>query len=483
MRSTRHIDALANILKRGSVVTRGDGTMAEPEFLSYGSDRTREVRPEFHTLVFPADTDEVAAVVRYCVSNRLPLVPSGGRTGLSGGAVAAENEIVLSLKKLNRVLGYDPLLPALSVQAGVTTAEVQQKAREHGHFLPIDLAASGSSQIGGNIATNAGGTRVIRYGMIREWVLGLTVVTGAGEILRFPGNVLKNNTGIDLKQLFIGSEGTLGIVTEATLRLAEPPGQASGALFALTDFTRVTNFLAWLRDQRVRPLAFEYFDRTALKIVCAHLSLPAPFDRFFDHYVFLEWDLEELALDPMLEKIERAVEEGIVVDARFAETSAQADAFWKYREGISESLSLSYTVHKNDISAPIPALGELREKVQAILDSGQGRAPVFFGHIGDGNLHLNVLKADAPEPDMLPVASAESDADFFAYCRTFDRQLYGLLRDLGGSISAEHGIGTLKRDFLSFSRSPEEIEAMRRLKALFDPAGILNPGKVFRAGA
>ena len=289
----QHTNALRKLLEQGTLHIYGDGSLSQAEFEDYGTDRTKLKKAPYEALIFPGSTEELAVLLQYCSQHRLAVVPSGGRTGLCGGAAAGPGEIVISLKKMNSLLGFDPYLPALRVQAGMITAQVQAEAQKRGFFLPLDLAASGSSQIGGNLATNAGGTRVIRYGSLRNWLLGLTVVGARGEILRFPGPILKNNTGFDLKQLFIGQEGTLGIITEALLRLAPQPQAVQCAIAGLDNLGTTLKLLKSLRLLNKPLMAFEYWDRAAMESVCRGLELLDPFAGKYEAYCLLEWEQEE----------------------------------------------------------------------------------------------------------------------------------------------------------------------------------------------
>lgn len=423
----------------------------EADFASvhhYLTDRSRESGAA-EGVLFPDSTKSVADIVRICRGEKIPIVPSGGRTGYAGGAVA-RGGLVLSLEKMNRILAAHPEVPALHVEAGVITENVQKQAEESGLLFPVDFAAAGSSQIGGNIATNAGGIRVIRYGMMRQHILGLTVVTGAGETLRLMSSVRKDNTGPDLKQWFIGSEGIFGIVTEAMLLLARPMRERITALAGLQRFEDVVDLLRKARVQ-AELTAFECFDRRSLEAVRAHTGLPEPLEEC-PWYVLLEW---ETGPDADFGNTALAV----------AQSSAHAERMWQYREAVSESLSV-HTVYKNDISIPPQAMAAY---IQSMKDEAAslGLDIAIFGHAGDGNLHVNL------------VCPAGLDAAVFqTRARSFTEKSYDHIQAAQGSISAEHGIGLLKReDFLSHA-SPERIELLRRMKGILDPDGIMNPGKV-----
>ena len=464
-----HVAGLRACLTGGALYVRGDGERSEAEFLEYGRDRTRRAAPDFQILIFPTTTEEVAAVVRYCYEHSLAITPSGGRTGLSGGAVAATGEVVISFDRMTRLLEFDPYLPALHVEAGMITAVAQTHARERGYQFPLDLAASGSSQVGGNIATNAGGTRVISIGGLRDYVTGLTVVTGAGEIVRFPGHILKNNSGIDLRQLFIGSEGMLGLITEAVIRLAPAPRREATALCAVADVAGALDLLAGLRAAGLRPLAFEFFDAASLGMVCEHLTLAPPFREAHAAYVVLGWDEALLSLDAAVETVfTGSPAANHIIDLRLAGNSEQAALLWKYRESISESLAMiPPAVHKQDVSVPAGRMTRFLRDVHDMLAARFADVRLLvFGHLGDGNLHLNYV------PGAGGASGARPDGD------AIDEAVFPLIAAADGSISAEHGIGLLKKKYLHYSRSAAEIQVMRGIKALLDPRGILNPGKV-----
>ena len=442
--------------------------LTEPGDLEhYGRDWTRRWTPAPLAIALPASIEEVQAIVRWANEHKVAIVPSGGRTGLSGGAVAANGELVLSLARMNRVLGFDAVDRTLTVQPGIALEAVHTAAREHGLIYPVDFAARGSCSIGGNIATNAGGIRVIRYGNTREWVAGLKVVAGNGELLDLNRALIKNSSGYDLRQLMVGSEGTLGIVVEATLRLTDPPPASQVMLLALPDMDALMQVFALFRAQL--PLqAFEFFTDVALKHVLAHGAQRA-IDGDYPYYVVTEFDAaDERAQEAALAVFEQGMEQGLIADGVMAQSEAQAAALWRLREGITESLAV-HKPYKNDISVRISAVPGFLQEIQALLVQAYPQMEVvWFGHIGDGNLHINVLKP-----------SSLSDADFIAQCEHVTKLLAQTLQRHGGSISAEHGIGLVKRAYLESTRSAAEITLMRGVKAVFDPNGILNPGKLF----
>jgi len=442
--------------------------LTEPEdLLHYGRDWTRRWTPSPLAIALPASVEEVQATVRWAASNRVALVPSGGRTGLSGGAVAANGELVISLERMQQVLGFDPVDRTLTVQAGIPLQRVQEEAQAKGLQYPVDFAARGSASIGGTIATNAGGIRVIRYGNTREWVAGLTLVTAQGERLQLGRSLIKNSSGYDLRHLVIGAEGTLGIVVEATLRLADPPPQTQVMLLALPGFDALMQVFAAFRE-RLQLYAFEFLTERAVPYVLAQgaqmpLAGQSPF------YVVTEV-AADAGDEAVLAAFEHCVAANLVSDGVIATSQAQAAQLWRLREGITESLA-PYLPYKNDVAVRIGAMPDFLAEAQALLEREYPQFEVvWFGHIGDGNLHINVLKPQ----DM-------TQTDFVAECERVTRLLAEVLQRHGGSISAEHGIGLVKKPYLGYTRSPAEIVAMRAIKRALDPEDIMNPGKLLDA--
>lgn len=442
-------------------------TTEPSELEEYGHDWTRVFPPAPCAVAFPRSTREVATLLGLCQRHRVAVVPSGGRTGLAGGAMATRGELVLSLRRMNRMEEVDLLGSTVVVEAGAVTEAVHQHCRPHGLTWPVDFASKGSSTVGGNIATNAGGVKVIRYGLTRQWVLGLEVVTASGQVLSLNGALEKNNTGLDLRQLFIGSEGTLGVITRATLKLAPLPGRQDVMLLAVPDIAAV---LALFRDWRRAPFllaAYEFFTDKCLARLMRHRKVRAPFDAQSPCYVLVETEgADPEALESYLGTL---FERGLVTDGTMAQGPSQAKELWDYREGISESLSGTGLPHKNDVALPVAKLEAFCAELTEVFAA---RYPSFeialFGHIGDGNLHINVMKPEGMEK-----------AEFFRHTHEADHTMFELVRRHGGSISAEHGIGLLKRDFLRYSRSPEELAMQRAVKHALDPDNLLNPGKIF----
>ena len=435
----------------------------------YGRDWTRRWTPAPLAIALPASVEEVQAIVRWAHANQIALVPSGGRTGLSGGAVAANGELVLSLERMHKVLAFNAVDRLLTVQAGIALEAVHNAAREYGLEYPVDFAARGSCSIGGNIATNAGGIRVIRYGNTREWIAGMKVVTGTGELLDLNRGLVKNSSGYDLRHLMIASEGTLGIVVEATLRLTDPPPPTNVMLLALPSFDVLMQVFSAFRE-RLQLQAFEFFTDRALEHVLAH-GAQKPFGKVHPYYVVTEFasgdEVQEVAA---MAAFEACMENGWVSDGVISQSDAQVAQLWRLREGITESLA-RYKPYKNDVSVRISAMPAFLQETQKLLgDAYPHFDVVWFGHIGDGNLHINVLK-----PDDL------KDAEFVRQCEQVTKLLAASLKKHGGSISAEHGIGLVKKGYLESTRSAAEIEIMRGVKRVLDPKGILNPGKLFDA--
>ncbi|TAA08712.1 FAD-binding oxidoreductase [Pseudoxanthomonas winnipegensis] len=433
----------------------------------YGRDWTRRWTPNPLAIALPGSVEEVQAVMRWAAQRQVRVVPSGGRTGLSGGAVAADGELVMSLERMNKALAFDRVDRTLTVQAGMPLEAVHNAAREHGLEYPVDFAARGSCSIGGNIATNAGGIRVIRYGNTREWIAGLKVVTAQGELLDLNRALVKNSSGYDLRQLMIGSEGTLGIVVEATLRLADPPPPTNVMLLALTSFEGLMEVFAAFRE-RLRLEAFEFFTDIALRHVLAHGAVK-PFDEVYPYYVVTEFAVGDQDSEAAaMAAFEACMEAGWVADGVISQSDAQAQQLWRLREGITESLA-PYVPYKNDVSVRISQMPAFLEQTQALLGQAYPHFEVvWFGHIGDGNLHINVLK-----PEQM------AQADFVRDCEQVTKLLAQALKAHGGSISAEHGIGLVKKPYLDSTRGPAEIALMRGIRKALDPQGLLNPGKLF----
>ena len=456
------IDELKTLLDDGKLLTDADS------LASHGIDWTKHFAPAPLAIAFPRSIEQVQAIVRWANERKVALVPSGGRTGLSAAAVAANGEVVVSFDYMNQILGFNEYDRTVVCQPGVVTEQLQNFAEEHDLYYPVDFASAGSSQIGGNIGTNAGGIKVIRYGMTRDWVAGIKVVTGSGELLELNRDLIKNATGYDLRQLFIGAEGTLGFVVEATMRLARAPKNLTALVLGTPDFDSIMPVLHAFQKE-LDLTAFEFFSDKALAKVLARGDVPPAFDTECPFYALLEFEAtSEEVMEQALAVFEHCMEQEWVLDGVMSQSEQQLENLWKLREYISETIA-HWTPYKNDISVTISKVPDFLRDIDEIVEKNYPDFEVvWFGHIGDGNLHLNILKPDDMDKD-----------EFFAKCATVNQWVFETVQKYNGSISAEHGVGMTKRDYLHYSRSPEEIAVMKAVKAVFDPNGIMNPGKIF----
>ena len=447
----------------------------ETDMAPFLSDWRGRYHGRARAVVRPRDTAEVAAVVAACAQAGVAMVPQGGNTGLCGGAtpLADGAAVVINLARLDRVRALDPDNDTLTVEAGCTLAAVQEAAQAAGRLFPLSLASEGSCLIGGNLSTNAGGVQVLRYGNTRDLVLGLEVVLPDGRVWDGLRGLRKDNTGYDLKQLFIGAEGTLGIVTAAVLKLFPAIRTRATAWVAVADPRAAVRLLGLLRAAcGDRVSAFEIVGRTALGLVLRHIpGARDPLAGAPAWTVLVE--LSDPAVDAPLEAqleavLGEAVAQGLASDAAVAASVAQARALWALREDISEAQRIEGVSIKHDVSVPVSRIPEFLERAGAALAA---RWPdirvVAFGHIGDGNLHYNLSKA-----------VADDNATFIARTAEVNGIVHDLVCELGGSISAEHGLGQLKREEVLRYKPALEMELMRRVKQAFDPAGLMNPGKV-----
>ncbi|ENO88836.1 MULTISPECIES: FAD-binding oxidoreductase [Thauera] len=447
----------------------------ETDMAPFLSDWRGRYHGRARAVVRPRDTAEVAAVVAACAQAGVAMVPQGGNTGLCGGAtpLADGAAVVISLARLDRVRALDPDNDTLTVEAGCTLAAVQEAAQAAGRLFPLSLASEGSCLIGGNLSTNAGGVQVLRYGNTRDLVLGLEAVLPDGRVWDGLRALRKDNTGYDLKQLFIGAEGTLGIVTAAVLKLFPAIRTRATAWVAVADPRAAVRLLGLLRAAcGDRVSAFEIVGRTALGLVLRHIpGARDPLAGAPAWTVLVE--LSDPAVDAPLEAqleavLGEAVAQGLASDAAVAASVAQARALWALREDISEAQRIEGVSIKHDVSVPVSRIPEFLERAGAALAA---RWPdirvVAFGHIGDGNLHYNLSKA-----------VADDNATFIARTAEVNGIVHDLVCELGGSISAEHGLGQLKREEVLRYKPALEMELMRRVKQAFDPAGLMNPGKV-----
>jgi FAD/FMN-containing dehydrogenase len=446
-------ERLADIVGAANVLTAPQDTKP------YFTDWRRQYSAAAECVVRPASTQEVSQVLAVCAQEDVAIVPQGGNTGLVGGSVptGARRELVLALGRMNRIRTLDVLNDTVTVEAGCVLSAVQRAADEAGRLFPLSLAAEGSCQIGGNLSTNAGGVNVLRYGNARELVLGLEVVLPDGRVWDGLRGLRKDNTGYDLKQIFLGAEGTLGIITAAVLRLYPRPSAAATAWIALQTPRQAVELLAELRERLgERISAFELVSRACLEAVLAHVAalrdpLPAP----YPWYVLAQFADSGSAAE-LHERVAQALAE---YQAVLAQSGEQARSLWRIRETIPEA---QFTNVKHDISLPISHIPDFIALAEDELKTSFVQTEIYcFGHVGDGNLHYNV----GPERLL-----ASRDA--------VNRIVYDAVQRLGGSISAEHGLGQLKREAIRAHKSPIELELMRRLKAALDPHGLMNPGKV-----
>jgi FAD/FMN-containing dehydrogenase len=460
------LERLAAIVGPRHVLTEPDalaGALVEPRGLYVGQARA---------LVRPGGTAEVAAVVAACAAVGAPVTPQGGNTGLVGGQIPEGPEIVLSLKRLNRVREIDALADSMIVEAGVTLAEAQAAAESADRLFPLSLASEGSCTIGGNLSTNAGGVAVLAYGNARELTTGLEVVLADGRIVNGLSKLRKDNTGYALKDLFIGAEGTLGIITAAALKLYARPRARETAFVGLESPEQA---LALFRSARAAfgadVVSFELIPRIALDFVLRHSpGARDPLGAVYPWYVLVEIAAQvgNGLADAFAEWLGGAAEAELIVDAAISVSATQRAAFWRLREDISDTQKYEGGSIKHDVSVPIGAVPEfLAQAGEAVLARWPGARVVAFGHMGDGNIHFNASQ---------PVGADK--AAFLAEWEAMNEVVHDIVEKYEGSFSAEHGIGRLKRDLLARKKDPTALDVMRKIKASLDPLGILNPGKM-----
>jgi FAD/FMN-containing dehydrogenase len=462
------LEGLAQIVGRAHVVTDPDlmaGNLVEPRGLYRG---------KALALVRPAATEEVARIVALCHRLSVPLTPQGGNTGLVGGQTpdSSGKEIILSLQRMNRLREVDAEANVMVAEAGVTLANVQAAALAADRLFPLSLASEGSCTIGGNISTNAGGVAVIAYGNARDLVLGLEVVLADGRVVNGLSKLRKDNTGYDLKNLFIGAEGTLGIITAAALKLFPNPRSMATAFVGLADPAKALQLLSIARQFVGGGVtSFELVPRIGLDFVLAHArGARDPLNARHAWYVLIEISSQMMVgvEESTALLLEEALEKGVIDDAAVAASQEQRAAFWLLRESLSEVQGKEGGSIKHDVSVPVGATPEfLREARAAVEAFMPGARVVSFGHLGDGNIHFNVSQ---------PVGADK--AAFLARWEAMNEVVHAIVARFHGSISAEHGIGQLKRELLGQTKDPVALDVMRALKATLDPRGILNPGKV-----
>jgi len=426
-------------------------------------------------MVRPASTEEVSKVMAVCYENGIAVVPQGGNTSMCAAATPdpSGNEIILNLGRMNRVRDLDPLNYTITVDAGCILQEIQRVAEEADRLFPLSLGAQGSCQIGGNLSTNAGGVNVLRYGNTRELVLGLEVVLPTGEIWNGLRRLRKDNTGYDLKHLYVGSEGTLGVVTAAVLKLFPLPKDVQTCFAAVRDVDAVLELLARAREASGDAVtSFEMLGRFGVHLSAKHVTgVVDPLEKPYDLYALIEFSgarADSGMAENMESLLENAFEEGLVLDAVIAQSEAQRASFWKLREGITEAQGIEGGSIKHDIAVPVSSVPDfVRRATQAVVDYMPGIRPCSFGHVGDGNLHFNFSQPEGWDRK-----------EFLSHWGEVNRIVHDIVVEMGGSISAEHGIGQLKREELRHYKPALDLDIMRAIKAALDPKGIMNPGKM-----
>jgi FAD/FMN-containing dehydrogenase len=423
----------------------------------------------------PADTAEVSAILEICNETGTSLVPQGGNTSLVGGSIPidGQHEIILSLRRLNRIRDIDPLANTIIVEAGCILADIQQAADDVERLFPLSLGSQGSCRIGGNLSTNAGGTGVLKYGNTRELALGLEVVLPNGDVINDLKTLRKDNTGYSLKNLFIGAEGTLGVITAASLKLFPKPGEKLTGFVAIPHVAAAIDLLSRARQAVGDTVtAFELMPRIGVEFSCKHIeSSRDPFDNPYEWYALIEISSpgQEVDLRTAFENmLEAAYNEDVLEDAVIAESSAQAEMLWHMRESLNEAQKPEGASIKHDVSVPITEIPQLiAEGSEAISAMIPNVRVVPFGHVGDGNVHFNFSRPLDME-----------DTDFMANAKSVHTTIHEIVHKLGGSISAEHGLGRHKREEVKLYKDPTAIELMSKIKDMIDPNGIMNPGKV-----
>ena len=462
------IEQLRSIVGDAGLVTAAD------EQAPYVKDWLNKWQGRVAVVVRPADTAQTAEVVRLCHQTHTPIVTQGGNTGMSGGATPDDSgaQVILSTTRMNRIRAVDTINNTMTVDAGGILAHAQEAARAAGRYFPLSLGAEGSCTVGGNLATNAGGIAVLRFGNMRELALGLEVVLPDGRIWNGLRGLRKDNTGYDLRDLFSGSEGTLGVITGAVLKLFSQPHARATAWVGCDSLAQLAELLARTRARcGDRLVAFEMMSAASLALVLQHVTdTRAPLAQPARYNALIELaDTEDLGLQSMLEELlGQAMEDALVSDAMLCTNGTQAAALWKIREGISQAQVRAGKVIKHDIALPISAIAEFVDQAErAIAACGLQAEIINFGHLGDGNLHFNV---------MIPLTSSYEEVKQATL--QLNRLVHDLVTEKQGSISAEHGVGQLRRDELRHYKSPLEMELMLRIKQAFDPNLIMNPGKL-----
>lgn len=462
----KFIDSLIAAVGNDYVLT------SDEEKVQYGRDWTR-TPGKAGAVVLPKSTLEVSRILKLCTEFKNPVIPSGGRTGLAGAITATENDLALNLSRMNQMGNVDTLGRTVRVQAGVTTQALHEHCETVGLTWPIDLAAKGTSQIGGNLSTNAGGVRVIRYGMARRWVSAIQAVLISGEVIELNQGLEKNNTGYDLLQLLVGSEGTLAVITEATLKLCPPPVHSRVFLFALPNFDALNSLYEKVRKAPFQLTSFEFFSEKCLNKVESKLGSVCKLSRRGEILALIDVEVAPYSQerDKMDDWLSDLLSESEIEDGLAADSSSEQAAVWSLREGITESLQLSGLVRKYDLCVPVNRCADFLKEAEKLYQKMKLKSELYvFGHFGDGSPHLNFLNSGGLSPEA-----------FHAEINHFEKELYPLLKSFHGSVSAEHGVGILKKNWVVYSRTPVELELYRAIKKAFDPNGLLNPGKIIDA--
>lgn len=423
----------------------------------YGRDWRKEIKPHASAITFPTNVEEVQALVKFAISNRVALIPSGGRTGLSGGATATKGEIVVSFDRMNRLSPVDVMNRSVTTEAGVISAKLINHVEEANMYLPLKFSAQESSQVGGNIATSVGGERVLKYGPLKNWITSLTIVDGRGDVHHLNKGLIKNRSGYDLLNLFIGSEGTLGFITEATFRLLPQKEKSTHVLLAaVEDPTKISNIYKYL-DQTFDIELLELIDQTSLRLVNKHHNLQAIFPNV--PYCLL---IEVETQDDYEEKLATLIEDDLVQDMLIAQDAKQRAELFARRARISETLSGHYHIKKYDVAVRIKDVARFVDELRKVCADKLGEINLgVFGHVGDGNLHVNFFSESSITGEAL------------------DEMLWEVVNSFDGTMSGEHGIGLMKKEFLKRQLEPATLNLMKLVKGAFDPHGIINPGKVF----
>ena len=463
------IQHLADIVDNSGLLTMS------ADMAPYLVDERQRYRGNAIAVVRPASTEQVSAIVRLCLEAGVAIVPQGGNTSLCGAATPFEHgeEILMSLARMNRIREIDAVNYTITVEAGVILADVQRAAEESDRLFPLSLGGEGTARIGGNLSTNAGGTGVLRYGTARELALGLEVVLPDGRVWDGLSGLRKDNTGYDLKQLFMGAEGTLGIITAAVLKLFPRPDKVQTAFVAVPDPRTAVEFLTRARiESGDRVITFELIPRLPLDLVLQYIpGTRDPLANVYEAYVLFELASSQPGEDlrSLLENIvSNAMDAGLALDAAIAESGQQAIDFWRLRESLPEAQKLAGASIKHDVSVPISRIADFLDEASAKVEAAvPGLRVCAFGHLGDGNIHFNLCQPEG-----------EDGAAFESRMAELNRVVHDTVVAMRGSISAEHGIGRLRKDELAHYASDVSLDLMRRIKVALDPEGIMNPGKV-----